>query len=105
MKNYKKPWLLLVPFLLILGFYFWGKMNFTKFYKKQINSKIVKRKDWAVQTVYFHLENKIFIDSNSIDNFDLKIGDSIFKKENTKNFNVYRKKNGKYKFYKNYTIQ
>lgn len=76
-----------------------------KFTKLEVNSTVVKRDNWQLRTTEFYLQNGLRVDSNAIDNFDLKLGDSISKKDNTQSFNVYRKLNGKYEFYTTYIIQ
>ncbi|WP_433833418.1 hypothetical protein [Flavobacterium anhuiense] len=75
-----------------------------KFIQVEVNSIIIKRNNWQLRTTEFYLKNGLRIDSTFKDNFDLKIGDSISKRPNTKTFSVYRMKNGKYKFYKKNTI-
>lgn len=75
-----------------------------KFILLEVNSIIIKRNNWQLRTTEFYLQNGLRIDSTFIDNFDLKIGDSISKKSNTTIFMVYRKENGTYKFYKKNTI-
>lgn len=75
-----------------------------KFIQVEVNSIIIKRNNWQLRTTEFYLKNGLRIDSTFKDHFDLKIGDSISKRPNTKTFSVYRKKNGKYKFYRKNTI-
>jgi hypothetical protein len=76
-----------------------------KFTKLEVNSIIVKRDNWQLRTTEFYLQNGLRVDSNAIDNFDLKLGDSISKQDSTQSFDVYRKLNGKYKFFTTYIIQ
>lgn len=76
-----------------------------KFIQSEVNSKIVKRNNWQLRTTEFHLKNGLRIDSTFKNKFDLKIGDSISKKLNTRFFLVYRKENGKYKFYKKNAVE
>ena len=71
----------------------------------KVNSTVVKRDNWQLRTTEFYLQNGLRVDSNAIDNFDLKLGDSISKQDSTKSFNVYRKLNDKYEFYAKYIIQ
>lgn len=106
MNIIKKFW----PLLIILGLFFYfflrGKINDKKFYNQSINSKIIKRSNWAVQTTYFYFDNNLQIDSNSIYNFDLRIGDSIAKSSKTWTFEVFRKNNhNKYEFHKEYNFK
>lgn len=76
-----------------------------KFIQSEVNSKIIKRNNWQLRTTEFYLKNGLRIDSTFKNKFDLKIGDSISKKSNTHFFIVYRKENGKYKFYKKNTVE
>ena len=76
-----------------------------KFTKLEVNSTVVKRDNWQLRTTEFYLQNGLRIDSTYMNNFDLKLGDSISKQDSTKSFNVYRKINGKYEFYTTYIIQ
>ena len=101
----KKLWPIIIVVIGFLYFFISGNHNNEQFYKEQINSKLIKRSNWQIRTTEFYMENKLRIDSNYLYNFDLKIGDSISKKKKTKNFDVYRKENGKYKFYKKYITQ
>lgn len=103
MKLFKKIWPILAVLCIFAFFFVKGKINDKNFYKEKLNAKIIDRKNWAEQTAYFYLENKVFIDSNDVYNFDLKIGDSISKLSNTWKFKVYRKNdNGMYEFRNNY---
>lgn len=102
----KKIW----PLLLIVGIFFYffldGRINDKNFYNQSINSKIIKRSNWAVQTTYFYFDNKLQIDSNNIYNFDLKVGDSISKISKTWKFEVFRKNDfDKYEFHKEYSFK
>jgi len=76
-----------------------------KFTKLEVNSTVVKRDNWQLRTTEFYLQNGLRVDSSSINNFDLKLGDSISKQDSTQSFNVYRKRNGKYEFYITYIIK
>lgn len=95
------------PFLFIVGiflfFFIEGKINDDRFFEQKINSKIVKSNDWQVRAIEYYLENGLRIDSSALNNFDLKIRDSICKKSKTWKFVVYRKNAlGKYVFHKYY---
>lgn len=99
----------LFPVILIIGIIiFFEKMNNVDrkdFYKSDINSYIVKKKNnWSGGRSYDYITDKNII-ITLMNSDTLKIGDSISKENNTGNFNVYRKNQlGNYKFYKNYNI-
>ena len=76
-----------------------------KFTKLEVNSKVVKRDNWQLRTTEFYLQNGLRVDSTYIDNFDLKLGDSISKQDSTQSFDVYRKRNGTYEFYTTYILK
>jgi len=99
----------LLPVLIVaIGFIIFVIYNHRlndKFTKLEVNSKVVKRDNWQLRTSEFYLLNGLRIDSTYKNKFDLKVGDSITKKENNQSFKVYRKINGKYEFYKYNTIQ
>lgn len=69
----------------------------TNFYRNPSNSIIINRSNWQLRSTSFYLDNGIQIDSFSNFKFDLKIGDSIVKKAQSKKFDVYRK-NGAFKY-------
>lgn len=74
-----------------------------KFVNKKVESIIVKRSNWQLRTTEFYLQNGLRIDSTYKNKFDLKIGDSISKKSNTRRFKVFRKNNsGKYQLLYNF---
>lgn len=100
----------LIPFLFVtlalITFLIYNHRLNQKFTNQEVESVIVKRNNWQLRTTEFYLKNGLRIDSTYQDNFDLKIGDSIFKKPNTRKFTVYRKDLfNKYHFYKNYFIE
>lgn len=76
-----------------------------KFIKLEVNSIIVKRDNWQLRATEFYLQNGLRVDSTSLDNFDLKLGDSISKQDSTQSFDVYRKRNGTYEFYTTYILK
>lgn len=92
---------LLVVTIGVIAFIFYNAKLNGKFINSGFESIIVKRYNWQLRTTEFYLENGLRVDSNYVDNFDLKIGDSISKNANTGMFKVYRKDlSGKYQFYK-----
>lgn len=100
----------LFPLVIVLGiflyFYFKGKNNRTKFYETEINEKIVDSSNWQKRTTEYYLANGLSIDITVLDSIRLKVGDSISKKEKSKEYRIYRKnKFGKYEFYKNYNLE
>jgi len=97
---------LLFVTLTIIAFLIYNQRLNQKFINQEVESVIVKRNNWQLRTTEFYLKNGLRIDSTYVDNFDLKIGDSIFKKRNTGKFKVYRKDLlNKYHFYKNYFVE
>lgn len=100
----------LVPMLIVIigviMFLVYNENLNRKFIRLEVKSIIVKRNNWQLRTTEFYLENGLRIDSTYINNFDLKIGDSISKESNTEMFKVYRKNPlGKYQFYKKYETE
>lgn len=75
------------------------------FIRLEVNSTVLKRDNWQLRTTEFYLQDGLRVDSTYINNFDLKLGDSISKQGSTQSFNVYRKQNGKYEFYTTYSIK
>lgn len=74
-----------------------------KFVNKKVESIVVKRSNWQLRTTEFYLQNGLRIDSTYKNKFDLKIGDSISKKSNTRRFKVFIKNNsGKYQLLYNF---
>lgn len=76
-----------------------------KFTKLEVNSIVVKRDNWQLRATEFYLQNGLRVDSSAMNNFDLKLGDSISKQDSTQSFDVYRKRNGTYEFYTTYILQ
>lgn len=94
------PLLIVIVGVIALVFYN-NKLN-RKFVNLEVESVIIKRNNWQLRTTEFYLENGLRIDSTYLNNFDLKIGDSISKKSNTGEFKVYIKNQfGKYQFFEN----
>lgn len=93
---------LLIVIVGVIMFVFYNSKLNLKFVNLEVQSIIIKRDNWQLRTTEFYLENGLRIDSNYVNNFDLKIGDSISKKSNTGEFKVYRKNQfGKYQFFEN----
>ncbi|WP_428231942.1 hypothetical protein [Flavobacterium sp.] len=108
MKKKINPFRILPLFIVICGvavFLVYNNQLNKKFISLEVNSIIIKRNNWQLRTTEFYLQNGLRIDSTFKDNFDLKVGDSISKKSNARSFIVYRKENGKYKFYKKNDIE
>lgn len=92
---------LLVVTIGVIAFIFYNAKVNKKFISSGFESVIIKRDNWQLRTTEFYLENGLKVDSNHVNNFDLRIGDSISKKANTGVFKVYRKDvSGKHQFYK-----
>jgi hypothetical protein len=73
-----------------------------KFIETEFHSKIIDSFKWRPRINEFTLENKTKLIS-SLDDYDLQIGDSIVKSENTTIYDVYKKDfTGKFIFYKRY---
>ena len=104
--KFKKMWKYLFPLtVLILIFTFFnirGCVNDRKFYENSINETIIDSSDWQGRVTEFYLKSGIRIDITVLDSVDLKVGDSISKEAFSYKFDIFRKKNGKYSFYKNY---
>ncbi len=100
-KNIWRLYPLVILAAVIAYFHFTGENNQKKLYQKEIHSIVVKRTGWgATKTMYFYLDNGLIIDSNYLYKIDLRVGDSISKKANTRQYNIYRKENGKYRLYR-----
>ncbi|MBA9074322.1 hypothetical protein GGR22_002489 [Flavobacterium gossypii] len=89
----------IVIFGIFIYFHLVGKKNNEKFYKSKVNSLIVERNNWQVRATAFYLSNGLKIDSSSLAEFDLKLGDSIVKQKNTHLFKVYRRENSREGYY------
>ncbi len=98
----------LLPMLIILVgiiiFLIYNDHLNNKFVRDSVNSVVVKKSNWQLRATEFYLKNGLRVDSSYIIPLDIKIGDSLSKKNNTGKFNIYRKTNGKYVFYRSYDI-
>jgi hypothetical protein len=98
---YKKKRLIPLLILIVMSvmFILYNEGLNQKFVNEKAESIVIKRSNWQLRTTEFYLQNGLRIDSTYKNKFDLKIGDSISKKSNTRRFKVYRKNNsGKYQF-------
>ena len=96
----------LLPVFLIIGIIIFfekkGDTERTRFYKSNINSYIIKKKNnWSGGRSYDYITDKNII-ITLLNNDTINIGDSISKEANTGDFEVYRinTKLRKYIFYK-----
>jgi hypothetical protein len=105
----KVNYLSLIPvflfIIILLTLHLCGRNNINKFIQQSINCKIVKRNNWQLRATEFYLQNGLRIDSSYIQPFDVKVGDSIAKKANSKKFNVYRKVIHEYEYLQTYDIE
>lgn len=102
----KKIWkyLFLIGGLILIFTFFSlrGCVNDKQFYKKSINERIIDSNDWQGRVTEFSLQSGLRIDVTVLDSVDLQVGDSISKEAFSYKFCIFRKKNGKYSFYKDY---
>jgi len=90
----------ILVFSILVFFEITGRINDNQFLKRDLNSVIVKYSKWQVRTTEYFLSNNLVIYS-VYNKLDLQINDSIVKKANTYQFDVYRKNNfGRYQFVK-----
>lgn len=77
--------------------------NSNHFYKNDIQSKIIRIKNYENKSLQFYYDSTYCITTTNTRGDTLMIGDSISKNINTESFKVYRKnKEDKYKFYRSY---
>ncbi len=82
------------------------KKNKEKLYENQINSKVMSHSDWQTNSREYYLRNGLYISLNINDTAEIKIGDSISKRSNTYEYQIYRR-NGlqRYELYKQKIIR
>lgn len=106
MIKFKKIFKYLFPIaviVLILTYYgVVGEKNRKKFYKNSISETIIDSSDYQKRVIEYILKSGVRINISVLDSADLKVGDSISKEAFSYKFDIFRKKNGKYSFYKNY---
>lgn len=104
----KKIYKILIMVLIVGGIisFFETKAFFErkKFIENEVNEKIVEIKNnWTGGRSYDYITKNNY-KITLVNSDTLLIGDSISKKVNTTKLNVFRKKEGKYEFYKDYDI-
>lgn len=100
--NFDKFFVSLIIFIVVIFLfyqYYTGRKYYEKFYRVEVKSIIVKRDDWKERTIDYYTSDGFRFPSNVNHKYDLKIGDSISKPQNTYEFNVFRreKENREYK--------
>ncbi len=83
-----------------------SKKNMKNFYVSNINSKVISYSDWQANSREYHLRNGLYIVLKISDTGKIKIGDSISKRSNTYEYQIYRR-NGlqRYELYKQKIIR
>lgn len=105
-KKILKYSLPIVVIVLILTYYgVVGEINRNKFYDNTINEKIIDSSDYQKRVIEYILESGIRINISVLDSVDLKVGDSISKEAFSYKFDIFRKENKEYIFYRNYNIE
>jgi hypothetical protein len=102
LKNIWKIWPLLLILSVILFFELKGRQERKVLFNSTLNNKVIKVKNnWSGGRSYDYItDNGIVITLLNRDT--LLVGDSISKVANTSRFDVYRKNNGIFEFYKTY---
>lgn len=104
----KKIWKL-YPIVIFIGLiYFFNRkssLERQQFFETELNNCIIaKKNNWSGGRSYNYITNNgITIILLQRDN-SIQIGDSIVKKSNSNIFNIYRKTNNNYQFYKKHHI-
>lgn len=103
-NNYYRFVPLLLGLIIFIYFYIYRVVlkNSNYFYNNSIQAKIIRIKNYENKSLQFYYTNDYCITTTDTKGDSLKIGDSIYKKNNTEEFKVFRRINNNYILFKTY---